>query len=498
MSAHYIAAVDQGTTSTRCMIFDRQGRMVALAQREHRQYYPHSGWVEHDAAEIWSVVQRLLPQALHDAGVGPEQIAGLGITNQRETSVLWNRRTGKPVSRAIVWQDTRTAGLLPRIAEDLDPAVIHDLSGLPLVNYFSGPKIRWLLDEHGLREQAEEGDLLFGTIDSWLVWNLTGGVEGGLHLTDVTNASRTMLMNLETLDWDDRLLAAMRVPRKMLPTIAPTMGKLGTTRDPVPGLEITAMIGDQQASLFGQTAFEPGEAKCTLGTGSFLLLNTGPERVHSKHGMISTIAYRFEGESPIYALEGSVAVTGALVQWCRDNLGLIRSIAEVETQALTVADNGGCYIVPAFAGLFAPHWETEARGILVGLTAYVTKAHLCRAVLESTAWQVREVVDAMNADADVPLRGLSVDGGMTTNNLLMQMMADVLDVPVIRPIVAETVSRGAAYAAGVGAGYWSDHRALRSQWRRAAEWQPHMDPVQRDAELGRWRRAVELSIAWGA
>jgi glycerol kinase len=498
MGEQYVAALDQGTTSTRCMLFDRQGRMVALAQRQHRQYYPRSGWVEHDAAEIWTIVQRLLPQALQDVGASAEQVVGLGITNQRETTVVWDRHTGKPVHRAIVWQDTRTAEILPRIAEELDPATIQELCGLPLVTYFSGPKIRWLLDEAGLRERAEAGDLLFGTIDSWLVWNLTGGVEGGLHLTDVTNASRTMLMNLETLDWDDRLLAAMRVPRAMLPTIAPTLGKLGTTRHAVPGLEITAMIGDQQASLFGQTAFAPGEAKCTLGTGSFLLLNTGRERVHSTHGLISTIAYRFEGEDPIYALEGSVAVTGALVQWCRENLGLIRSAAEIETQALTVEDNGGCYIVPAFAGLFAPHWEAQARGIIVGLTAYVTKAHICRAVLESTAWQIRDVIDAMNADVEVPLRALSVDGGMTTDNLLMQTLADVLDVPVVRPMVSETVSRGAAYAAGVGAGYWSDHLALREHQRRAAEWHPAMDGERRERELARWRRAVELAIAWGA
>ena len=499
MSARYVAALDQGTTSTRCMLFDHEGRMVSLAQQQHRQHFPRAGWVEHDPAEIWRIVCRVIPQALNDAGVQPTQVVGLGITNQRETTVVWDRHTGEPVHNAIVWQDTRTADLLPQIGDELDPQEIRARSGLPLVTYFSGPKLRWLLerDEH-LRERAERGDLLFGTMDTWLTWKLTGGTAGGLHVTDVTNASRTMLMNLETLDWDDRLLECMRVPRNMLPEIRSTIGSFADTVDPVAGIPVTAVIGDQQASLFGQTAFEPGEAKCTFGTGGFLLLNTGTEPVRSQHGLITTIAHRLEGERPVYALEGSIAVAGALVQWCRDSLGLIRSTAEIESQALTVSDNGGCYIVPAFAGLYAPHWDVQARGIVVGLTSYVTKGHLCRAVLEATAWQTREIVDAMNADADVPLRRLAVDGGMTADNLLMQTIADFLDVPVVRPMVAETVALGAAYAAGLGAGYWPDRRVLRRHWRRAGEWQPAMDPRLREEELAKWRRAVELAIAWGA
>ncbi len=499
MTARYVAALDQGTTSTRCMLFDREGRMVSHAQKEHRQHYPRSGWVEHDAAEIWRIVRRIVPQALADAGVEPTQVVGLGITNQRETTVVWDRHTGEPVHNAIVWQDTRTADLLPKIAADLDPQEIQARCGLPLVTYFSGPKLRWLLEwDELLRERAERGDLLFGTMDTWLAWNLTGGTAGGLHVTDVTNASRTMLMNLQTLDWDDRLLESMRVPRAMLPEIRSTIGPVGDTVDPLAGIPVTAIIGDQQASLFGQTAFDPGDAKCTFGTGGFLLLNTGSDLIRSQHGLITTVAHKLEGEQPVYALEGSIAVAGALVQWCRDSLGLIRSAAEIETQALTVEDNGGCYVVPAFAGLYAPHWETQARGIVVGLTSYVTKGHLCRAVLEATAWQTREIVDAMNADADVPLSHLAVDGGMTADNLLMQTIADFLDVPVVRPMVAETVALGAAYAAGLGAGYWPDRRVLRRHWRRAAEWQPAMEPRRRDAELANWRRAVELSIAWGA
>ncbi|OKH65356.1 glycerol kinase [Mycobacterium sp. SWH-M1] len=498
MTARYVAALDQGTTSTRCMLFDREGRMVSLAQKEHRQHYPRAGWVEHDATEIWGIVRRIVPQALADAGVEPEQVVGLGITNQRETTVVWDRHTGKPVHNAIVWQDTRTADLLPKIAAHLDPQEIQARCGLPLVTYFSGPKLRWLLErDESLRDRSARGDLLFGTIDTWLVWNLTGGTSGGLHVTDVTNASRTMLMNLETLEWDDRLLEAMQVPRVMLPEIRSTIGAFGKTVEPVAGIPLSAVIGDQQASLFGQAGFDPGDAKCTFGTGGFLLLNTGTDLIRSHHGLIPTVAHKLEGERPVYALEGSIAVAGALVQWCRDSIGLIRSAAEIETQALTVEDNGGCYVVPAFAGLYAPHWETQARGIVVGLTSYVTKGHLCRAVLEATAWQTREIVDAMNADADVPLSHLAVDGGMTADNLLMQTVADVLDVPVVRPMVAETVALGAAYAAGLGVGYWPDRRGLRRHWRRAAEWQPAMDPHRRDTELANWRRAVELAIAWG-
>lgn len=494
----YVGALDQGTTSTRFVLFDRQGRMVSIAQREHRQYYPQPGWVEQDAAEIWSVVRRIVPRALADAGVGPDALAGIGVTNQRETTVIWDRRTGAPVDRAIGWQDTRTAGDLPELAGRMDPAEITRRTGLPLATYFSGPKLRRALRAApGLADRAAAGELLFGTMDSWLLWNLTGGPQGGLHLTDVTNASRTMLMNLDTLDWDPELLAVFDVPAGMLPGIRPTLGDFGVVRDLLPGVRIGALIGDQQASLFGQTAFDAGEAKCTFGTGSFLLLNTADRPVRSRHGLITTVAHKVEGEPAVFALEGSTAVAGGLVQWCRDNLGLIRSAAEIETLASTVDDNGGCYVVPAFSGLFAPHWDSAAQGLIVGLTSYVRKGHLARAVLESTAWQTRDLVDAMNADAGVPVSTLIVDGGMTANNLLMQTVSDVLDIPVSRPMMAETVALGAAYAAGLTVGYWPDKRVLRGHWHRAAQWTPRIDARRRAAELERWRRAVLLSRSWG-
>jgi len=487
VSERYVAALDQGTTSTRCIVYDQGGRLVSIAQREQHQHYPRPGWVEHDPAEIWEIVQRIIPQALADADADARQILALGITNQRETTVVWDKNTGKPASPAIVWQDTRTAGLLPHIAAELNPARLTARTGLPLVTYFSGPKLRWLLDsDPALRERAASGDLLFGTMDSWLVWNLTGGPNGGAHITDVTNASRTMLMNLETLDWDEEL-----------PEIRPTTGPFPHTRHPVAGIPIRAVIGDQQAALFGQTALDPGDAKCTFGTGSFVLLNTGTDIVRSRHGLITTVARKFSDEPAIYAIEGSVAVTGALVQWCRDNLGLIKSPAEIETLARTVDDNGGCYIVPAFSGLYSPYWETQAQGVVVGLTSYIRRGHIARAVLEATAWQTRDVIDAMNADSNVALHWLAVDGGMTANNLLMQMVADVLDVPVVRPMMAETVALGAAYAAGLAAGYWPDRHGLRRHWQRAAEWHPHIDPARREADLANWHRAVDLAITWG-
>ncbi|RIJ66998.1 glycerol kinase [Nakamurella silvestris] len=494
----YIAALDQGTTSTRCMLFDHGGHMVSIAQREHRQYFPQPGWVEHDASEIWSIVKRIMPQALADAGADPEDVVALGVTNQRETTVVWDRSTGVPVSRAIVWQDTRSSSVLDRIAATLGAETITRLTGLPLTGYFSGPKLRWLLDgdEH-LRMRAERGDLLFGTMDSWITWNLTGGVDGGLHVTDVTNASRTMLMNLETLDWDPELLRALDVPAVMLPQIVPTIGVLGRTVEPLAGIPIGALIGDQQASLFGQTAFDAGDAKCTFGTGSFLLLNTGTEIVRPESGLISTVAHKVENEPTSYALEGSVAVAGGLVQWCRDSLGLIRHTSEIETLAAGVADNGGCYVVPAFSGLFAPLWEPRAQGVIVGLTSYVTKAHIARAVLEASAWQTKDIVEAMNSAGGTPAKSLTVDGGMTADNLLMQLVADVLDIPVVRPMMAETVALGAAYAAGLAAGYWADRDELRRQWHRAAEWQPAMDPVRRKAEYGNWLHAVSLTQGWG-
>jgi glycerol kinase len=497
MSRRFVMAIDQGTTSTRCILFDHSARLVAVAQREHRQYYPRPGWVEQDAVEIWRNVDRIMPQALRDAGISPDQIVALGITNQRETAVVWDRHTGVPVGRAIVWEDIRTEELIADLAARPDLERVRERCGLPLATYFSAPKLRWMLDDTpGLRERAERGDVLFGTMDSWLIWNLTGGVNGGLHVTDVTNASRTMLMNLTTQEWDAELLAFFGIPARMLPEIRPSTEIHGRTTRVVPGIRIAAVLGDQHAALFGQTCFARGETKCTYGTGSFLLMNTGTTLVRSNHGLLTTIGYQIGGEPVTYALEGSIAVTGSLVQWFRDNLGLIHSAPEIETLARTVTDNGGCYIVPAFSGLFAPHWHSEARGIIVGLTSYITKGHLARAVLEATAWQTREVVDAMEADLGVPSTVLKVDGGMTADHLLMQCIADVLDIPVMRPMVAETVSLGAAYAAGLATGYWPDLEGLRSNWHLAARWIPQMDPEDREEEYANWKRAVELTFGW--
>ncbi|MEU4226544.1 glycerol kinase GlpK [Nonomuraea sp. NPDC026600] len=483
----YVAAIDQGTTSSRCMVFDQAGRIVSVAQREHRQIFPRPGWVEHDAAEIWDAVQGVVADAVTGSGIDFAQLVALGITNQRETTVLWDRRTGRPVANAIVWQDTRTDALVRSLSEHGE--LFRERAGLPLATYFAGPKIRWLLDETpGLRERAERGDVLFGTVDSWLIWRLTGR-----HVTDVTNASRTMLMNLRTLSWDDELLAALGVPRAMLPEVRPSAEVYGTTGDGVP---VAAALGDQQAALFGQTCFGPGETKSTYGSGSFLLMNTGTEPVASKHGLLTTVGYQIGDAPATYALEGSIAVTGSLVQWLRDNLGLISSAAEIETLAGTVEDNGGCYFVPAFSGLFAPHWRSDARGVIAGLTGFVTKGHIARAVLEATAWQTREVVDAMNADAGLALTSLRADGGMTANNLLMQILADVLAVPVVRPMVSETTCLGAAYAAGLATGYWPDTDSLRANWHKAAEWRPKIGQDVRDSEYRNWRKAIERSLDW--
>jgi glycerol kinase len=497
MVERYVMAVDQGTTSTRCILFDHAGRLVSVTQREHKQHFPKPGWVEHDAMEIWRNLERIAPEAVAQAGATPDQVAALGIANQRETTVLWDRHTGRPIGRAVVWQDTRTDRLVDELAADPRAEAVLERCGLPLATYFSAPRIRWLLDHRpGLRERAERGDVIFGTMESWLIWNLTGGPDGGLHVTDVTNASRTLLMDLTTLDWDDELLAFFGVPRAMLPRIRPSTETYGPARSVLPGVRIAAALGDQQAALFGQTCFAPGEAKCTYGTGAFLLLNTGTEPVRSTHGLLTTVGYRIGSEPAVYALEGSIAITGALVQWFRDGLGIIGSAPEIETLARTVEDNGGCYIVPAFSGLFTPYWRSEARGIIVGLTSYITKGHLARAVLEATGWQTREVVDAMNADSGLALKALKVDGGMTADNLLMQFIADVLAVPVIRPMAAETVSLGAAYAAGLAVGYWPDLEGLRRNWHRAAQWQPAMDPGRRAAEYDNWRRAVERTFDW--
>jgi glycerol kinase len=497
MVARYVMSIDQGTTSTRCILFDQRGRLHSVVQKEHQQYFPKPGWVEHDAVEIWRNLERLVPQALRQAGIEANQVVAVGIANQRETIVLWDRHTGVPIGRAIVWLDTRTDDLVASLAARPGAAMIHERTGLPLASYFSAPRIRWLLDRSpSLRERASRGDVLVGTMESWLIWNLTGGPDGGVHVTDVTNASRTLLMNLRTLAWDDDLLSFFDIPRRMLPEIRSSTETYGATTRVVPGIRIGAALGDQHAALFGQTCFAPGEAKCTYGTGSFLLMNTGSVLAHSTHGLLTTVGYKIGEEPAVYALEGSIAITGSLVQWFRDGLGLIGSAPEIETLARTVEDNGGCYIVPAFSGLFAPYWRSEARGIIAGLTSYITKGHLARAVLEATAWQTREVVDAMNADSGLEPSTLKVDGGMTADNLLMQCIADVLNVPVVRPMVVETVSLGAAYAAGLAVGYWPDLEGLRRNWHRAAQWSPSMDPARRESEYGNWRRAVELTFGW--
>jgi len=492
MTDQYVAAIDQGTTSSRCIVFDATGTVVTIAQREHRQIFPRPGWVEHDAEEIWTNVEQVVREALAAVSIGPDRLAAIGITNQRETTVVWDRATGAPVHHAIVWQDTRTGPLLRHLDAEYGEQRVRERTGLPLATYFAGPKLRWLLDNvDGLRARAERGEVLFGTMDSWLIWKLTGR-----HVTDVTNASRTLLMDLRTLDWDPELLDALGVPRAMLPEIRSSAEVYGTATGVLAGVPVASALGDQQAALFGQTCFHPGEAKCTYGTGSFLLLNTGESPVVSRHGLLTTVGYRIGDQPATYALEGAIAVTGSLVQWLRDNLGLISSAPEVEELARTVEDNGGCYIVPAFSGLFAPHWRADARGVIAGLTGYVTKGHLARAVLEATAWQTREVVDAMTADSDVALRRLRVDGGMTANALLMQFLADVLDVPVVRPAVSETTCLGAAYAAGLAVGFWPDLETLRAQWRQDAAWEPAMDPAHRDRELRNWRKAVQRTLDW--
>ncbi|MDJ1137163.1 glycerol kinase GlpK [Streptomyces iconiensis] len=497
MTDKYVAAIDQGTTSSRCIIFNQDGGVVAVDQREHRQIFPKPGWVEHDATEIWSKVQAVVAGALTGAGLRTDQLSAVGITNQRETTVLWDRATGEPVHNAVVWQDTRTSALCAELGASDGQDRFRDRTGLPLASYFAGPKVAWLLDNvPGLRQRAVNGEIAFGTIDSWLIWNLTGGTEGGRHVTDVTNASRTMLMNLETLEWDQSVLDAMGVPAAVLPEIRPSSEVYGTAVGQLAGVPVASALGDQQAAVFGQTCYGVGEAKNTYGTGSFLLLNTGNRPVPSKNGLLTTMGYQLGGEPPVYCLEGSIAITGALVQWFRDQLGIIGDASEIEPLAASVEDNGGAYIVPAFSGLFAPYWRSDARGVITGLTRYVTKAHLARAVLEATSWQTREVVDAMYEDSGVRITALKVDGGMTVNGLLMQHQSDVLDVPVIRPVVAETTCLGAAYAAGLATGVWSDLDELRAHWKRDAEWTPRMSAEERDREYGNWRKAVERSFGW--
>jgi glycerol kinase len=500
--AKYVGALDQGTTSTRFMVFDHAGAVVAIDQREHTQVYPRPGWVEHDPLEIWTRCGEVIRGALAKAGLTALNLAAVGVTNQRETTVVWDRRTGKPIHNAIVWQDTRTDGLIAEMARDGGQDRFRGKVGLPLATYFSGPKLRWLLDNvRGAREKAEAGDLLFGTIDSWIIWNLTGGIGGpgttpGVHVTDVSNASRSMLMDLRTLNWDDEMLAVMGVPSTILPAIKSSSEVYGEAVGDLAGVPVAGDLGDQQAALFGQTCFAPGEAKNTYGTGCFMLMNTGTAPVASKSGLLTTVGYRVGREPATYALEGSIAIAGALVQWLRDNLGLIHESAEIETLARTVDDNGGVYFVPAFSGLFAPYWRSDARGLIAGLTRYVNRGHIARAVLEATAWQTREVLDAMNADSGVALRALKVDGGMTGNELLMQFQADVLGVPVIRPKVAETTALGAAYAAGLAVGFWSAIDDLRANWASDREWRPTMDPSRRAREYGLWKKAVTKTFDW--
>jgi glycerol kinase len=492
MSGRYVISIDQGTASSRCFVFDDQARIVSVAQKEHHHHYPRPGWVEHDPQEIWRNVLTVVAQALEKAALSPSELRALGIANQRETTVLWDRRTGLPVHNAINWEDTRTDHICRRLAADFGQERFREKTGLPVTTYFSGPKVRWLL-EHlpGVRQRAERGEVLFGTMDSWLLWNLCGR-----HVTDVTNASRTLLMNLETLAWDDELLSMIGVPRAMLPEIRPSSEIYGEAAIALAGVPVASVLGDQHAALVGQTCFNPGEAKCTYGTGSFLLLNTGERPIVSHSGLLTTLGYQLGSDRPTYALEGSIAITGALVQWFRDEIGLIGSAPEIETLALTVEDNGGCYFVPAFSGLFAPHWRSDARGVIAGLTGYINKGHLARAVLEATAWQTREVVEAMQADYGSGMLDLRVDGGMTANNLLMQFLADVLDLPVMRPIVAETVSLGAAYAAGLAVGFWPDLDSLRGNWHKAAEWLPNADPHLREKGYRKWKKAVGRSFDW--
>jgi glycerol kinase len=492
MSEQYVAAIDQGTASSRCIVFDRASRIVSIAQKEHQQVFPRPGWVEQDPEEIWRNVEEVVQGALDNAQLTPSDLVALGIANQRESTLVWERESGAPVHNAINWQDMRTAALVHELGGDVGQDRFRKRCGLPLATYFSGPKLRWLLDTiPDLRERADAGEVLFGTMDSWLIWKLTGR-----HLTDVSNASRTMLMGLETLDWDDELLDAMGVPRAMLPEIHPSSEVYGEARGTLAGVPVASALGDQQAALFGQTCFSPGEAKCTYGTGSFLLFNTGERPVQSASGLLTTVCCRIGFEPPTYALEGSIAITGALVQWFRDNITLIASAPEIETLARTVEDNGGCYFVPAFSGLFAPHWRSDARGVIAGLTGYITKGHIARAVLEATAWQTREVVEAMNTDSQMQLRTLRVDGGMTANNLLMQFLADVLPARVVRPIVAETVSLGAAYAAGLAVGFWPDTDSLRANWHKAAEWLPQMEEAQRERGYRKWNKAVTRAMDW--
>lgn len=495
----YILSIDQGTTSSRAIIFNKQGEICSVGQHEHEQIFPKAGWVEHDPMEIWANVRKSVGEAMTKLEINHHEIAAVGITNQRETTVVWDKTTGEPVYNAIVWQDTRTQKICDELGGEAGPGKYHDIVGLNLATYFSGPKIKWILDNvEGAREKAEAGNLLFGNTDTWVVWNLTGGVDGGVHVTDVTNASRTLLMNIRTLEWDQSIAADMGIPMSMLPTIKSSSEIYGYGRPNglLNGTPIAGILGDQQAATFGQACFEKGMAKNTYGTGNFMLMNTGNEPVISQNGLLTTVAYKIGDNKPVYALEGSVAVSGSLIQWLRDNLGLIENAADSEALATSVEDSGGCYVVPAFSGLFAPHWRADARGVIVGLTRYVNRAHIVRAALEATAWQTREVLDAMNADSGVELSELRVDGGMTANEFLMQFQADILGVPVIRPKVIETTALGAAYAAGIAVGFWTGEEDVTANWAEDKRWEPSMDTDEVERQYRNWKKAVSKTLNW--
>ncbi len=496
--ANYIGAIDQGTTSTRFSVYDADGKTVAAAQKEHQQIYPQPGWVEHDPDEIWQATQDVIAQALQQGNIRASDLAAIGITNQRETTVLWSRKTGKPVANALVWQDTRVDEYVAELSGAGGPDRFRTKTGLPLSTYFSSLKIRWLLDHvAGIREQAAAGDVIFGNIDTFLTWQLTGGPDGGLHITDVTNASRTQLMDLDTLSWDGELLNVFGIPQAMLPRICSSGEAYGTVKlGAAKGVAIAGILGDQQAALVGQTCFKSGEAKNTYGTGCFLLMNTGERAVRSRHGLLTTVAYKLGQHPAHYALEGSIAITGALVQWMRDNLGLIRTSPEIETLAQTVDDNGGVYFVPAFSGLYAPYWKHNARGVIAGLTRYVNKGHLARAVLEATAFQTREVVEAMEQDSGINLDVLRVDGGMVDNALLMQFQADILNRPVVKPSIKETTSLGAAYAAGLAVGFYKSTDDLRARWSVGQTWNPSLEESKRAEMYRLWKKAVTRSFDW--
>ena len=496
--AEYVGAIDQGTTSTRFIVFGRSGQIVATAQHEHQQIYPQPGWVEHSPAEIWARTLEVIAEALQSKGLAAEEFAAVGITNQRETTVVWNRKTGQAVYNAIVWQDTRTSSYVAELARAGVEKPLREQTGLPLATYFSGLKIRWILDHvPGVRALAESGEVLFGNIDTFLIWNLTGGPNGGLHVTDVTNASRTQLMNLDTLHWSGGILSRLGIPEAMLPRIASSSEVYGHIAfGPLQGVPLAGCLGDQQAALVGQTCFQPGQAKNTYGTGCFLLLNTGEKPVPSKHGLLTTVAYKFGKQRAHFALEGSVAITGALVQWLRDNLNFIDTSAEIEALASQVQDNGGVYFVPAFSGLFAPYWKADARGAILGLTRYATKAHIARAVLEATAFQTREIVEAMEADSGIPLDVLRTDGGMIVNEVLMQFQADILDRPVVRPQIKETTALGAMYAAGLAVGYYRDLEDLRANWSVEKTWMPNMPSEKRERMYRLWKKAVTRTFDW--